>query len=48
MARKWLFSIVDMENEESNQLKWPVFKEIFKKEYAIQKNYKIIIEDLSN
>jgi hypothetical protein len=32
MACKWLFSMVDMENEQLAELKWSDFKDIFKQE----------------
>jgi hypothetical protein len=46
LARKWLFSVVDKENEELTQLKWSVFKDIFKHEYTIKTNEQFILEGL--
>jgi hypothetical protein len=47
-AQKWLFSMVDMDNNEPDQHLWSDFKDIFKKESAIQTNQRLILEGLSN
>jgi hypothetical protein len=47
-ARKWLSSMVDMENEEPEQHLWTEFKDVFKKEYTVQANERLILEGLSN
>jgi hypothetical protein len=47
-AREWLSSIVDWNTDEDVQLVWSDFKDLFKQEYALQTNDKLILEGLSN
>jgi hypothetical protein len=47
-AREWLSSIVDWSTDENVQLVWSDFKDLFKQEYAVQTNDKLILEGLSN
>jgi hypothetical protein len=47
-APEWLSSMVDMDNEDPNQLLWMDFKGLFKQEYAVQTNDRLILEGLSN
>jgi hypothetical protein len=47
-AREWLSSIVDWNTDENIRLVWSDFKDLFKQEYAVQTNDKLILEGLSN
>jgi hypothetical protein len=47
-AREWLSSIVDWNSDEDVHLVWSDFKDLFKQEYAVQTNDKLILEGLSN
>jgi hypothetical protein len=47
-AREWLSSVVDWYVDEHNQPLWSDFKEIFKQEYAVQTNQRLILEGLVN
>jgi hypothetical protein len=47
-AREWLPSIVDWNTDENVRLVWLDFKDLFKQEYAVQTNDKLILEGLSN
>ena len=47
-AREWLSSIVDWSTDEDVRLVWSDFKDLFKQEYAVQTNDKLILEGLSN
>jgi hypothetical protein len=47
-AREWLSSIVDWNTDENVRLVWSDFKDLFKQEYAVQTNDKLILEGLSN
>jgi hypothetical protein len=47
-AREWLSSIVDWNTDEIVRLVSSDFKDLFKQEYAIQTNDKLILEGLSN
>jgi hypothetical protein len=47
-AREWLSSIVDWNTDETVRLVWSDFKDLFKQEYAVQTNDKLILEGLSN
>jgi hypothetical protein len=47
-AREWLSSLVDWDDDEHNQPLWSDFKEIFKQEYAVQINERLILEGLAN
>jgi hypothetical protein len=47
-AREWLSLVVDWDDDEHNQPLWSDFKEIFKQEYAIQTNQRLILEGLAN
>jgi hypothetical protein len=47
-AREWLSSIVDWNTDENVRLVWLDFKDLFKQEYAVQTNDKLILEGLSN
>ncbi len=44
-AREWLSSVVDWDNDEHDQPLWSNFKDVFKQEYAIQTNERLILED---
>jgi len=48
LAREWLSSIVDWNTDENVRLVWSDFKDLFKQEYAVQTNDKLILEGLSN
>jgi hypothetical protein len=43
-----LSSIVNWNTEENVRLVWSDFKDLFKQEYAVQNNDKLILEGLSN
>jgi len=47
-AQEWLSSIVDWNTDENVRLAWSDFKDLFKQEYAVQTNDKLILEGLSN
>jgi hypothetical protein len=47
-VREWFLSMVDMENFTQVQLMWTRFKPLFRQEFAVQSNDKLIIEGLSN
>jgi len=47
-AREWLSSIVDWNTDKNVRLVWSDFKDLFKQEYAVQTNDKLILEGLSN
>jgi hypothetical protein len=47
-ALEWLSSVVDWDNDEHDQPLWSDFKEIFKQEYAVQTNERLILEGLAN
>jgi Ty3 transposon capsid-like protein len=47
-AREWLSSIVDWNADENVRLVWSDFEDLFKQEYAVQTNNKLILEGLSN
>jgi hypothetical protein len=47
-AREWLSSIVDWNTDDNVRLLWSDFKDLFKQEYAVQTNDKLILEGLSN
>jgi hypothetical protein len=47
-AREWLSSIVDWNTDETVQLVWSDFKDLFKQEYVVQTSDKLILEGLSN
>jgi hypothetical protein len=47
-AREWLSSVVNWDDNEHNQPLWSDFKEIFKQEYTVQTNKRLILEGLSN
>jgi len=47
-AREWLSSVADWDDDEHNQPLWSDFKEIFKNEYAVQTNERLILEGLAN
>jgi hypothetical protein len=47
-AREWLSSIVDWNTDETVRLVWSDFKDLFKQEYAVQTNDKLILQGLSN
>ena len=42
-AREWLSSIVDWNTDENVRLVWSDFKDLFKQEYAVQTNDKLIL-----
>jgi hypothetical protein len=46
-AQEWLSSVVDWEDDEHDQYLWSHIKDIFKKEYAVQTNERLILEGLS-
>ncbi len=46
--QEWLSSIVDWNMDENFRLVWSDFKDLFKQEYAVQTNDKLILEGLSN
>ncbi len=48
LARKWLSSVVDWDDDERDQPVWSEFKDIFKQEYAVQTNERLILEGLAN
>jgi hypothetical protein len=48
LAKEWLSSIVDWNTDENVRLVWLYFKDLFKQEYAVQTNGKLILEGLSN
>jgi hypothetical protein len=47
-AREWLSSVADWDDDEHDQPLWSDFKEIFKNEYAVQTNERLILEGLEN
>jgi Ty3 transposon capsid-like protein len=47
-AREWLSSVVDWDDDKHDQPVWSDFKDIFKQEYAIQTNERLILEGLAN
>jgi hypothetical protein len=47
-AREWLFSFVKMENYKPEDLTWTRFKLLFRREFAVQSDDKLIIDRLSN
>jgi hypothetical protein len=47
-AREWLSSVADWDDDEHDQPLWSDFKEIFKNQYAIQTNERLILEGLAN
>jgi len=47
-AREWLSSIVNWNTDKNVRLVWSDFKNLFKQEYAVQTNDKLILEGLSN
>jgi hypothetical protein len=47
-AREWLSSIVNWNTDENVRLVWSDFKDLFKQEYTVQTNDKLILEGLSN
>jgi hypothetical protein len=47
-AQEWLSSIIDWNTDEDVRLVWSDFKDLFKQEYAVQTNDKLILEGLSN
>jgi hypothetical protein len=47
-AREWLSSVADWDDDEHDQPLWSNFKEIFKNEYAVQTNERLILEGLAN
>jgi hypothetical protein len=47
-AREWLSSMADWDDDEHEQPLWSDFKEIFKNEYAVQTNERLILEGLAN
>ncbi len=47
-AREWLSSVVNWDDDEHDQPLWSDFKEIFKQEYAVQTNHRLILEGLAN
>ena len=47
-ARERLSSVVNWDDDEHNQPPWSDFKEIFKQEYAVQTNKRLIPEGLAN
>jgi hypothetical protein len=47
-AREWLSSIVQWNLDKNIRLLWSNFKDLFKQEYAVQTNDKLILEGLSN
>jgi hypothetical protein len=47
-AREWLSSVVDWNNDETVRPLWSDFKDLFKQEYAVQTNERLILEGLSN
>jgi Ty3 transposon capsid-like protein len=47
-AQEWLSSVVDWDDDEHDQLMWSDFKEIFKQEYTVQTNERLILEGLAN
>jgi hypothetical protein len=48
VARKWLFSVVNMVNYSTDQLLCSNLKPCFLKEFAVQLNDELIMEGLSN
>jgi hypothetical protein len=46
-AREWLSSVVNWDDDEHDQPLWSDFKEIFKQEYAVQTNERLMLEGLS-
>jgi hypothetical protein len=47
-AWEWLSSAADWDDDEHEQPLWSDFKEIFKNEYAVQTNKRLILEGLAN
>ncbi len=47
-AREWLSSVVDWDDDEHDQPLWSDFKEVFKQEYTVQTNERLILEGLAN
>jgi hypothetical protein len=48
LAREWISSVVDLDDNEHDQTLWSDFKEIFKQEYPVQTNERLILEGLVN
>jgi len=48
LAREWLSSVVNWDNDEHDEPLWSDFKDIFKQEYAVQTNERLILEGLAN
>jgi len=48
VARRWLYSMVDMLDYADDQLIWSTFKPMFQAEFMVQSNDKLIMEGLSN
>jgi Ty3 transposon capsid-like protein len=48
VAREWLPSVVDWDDEEHDQPLWSDFKDVFKQEYTVQMNKRLILEELAN
>jgi len=46
-AREWLSSMVDMDDDKQDWYLWSDFKDLFKQEYAVQTNERLILEGLS-
>jgi hypothetical protein len=44
LAREWLSSVADWDDDQHKQPLWSNFKEIFKNEYAVQTNKRLILE----
>jgi hypothetical protein len=47
-ACKWLSSVVDWDDDECDQPVWSKFKDVFKQEYTVQTNKRLILEGLAN
>ncbi len=47
-ARQWLSSVMDWDDDELDQPVWSEFKDVFKHEYAVQTNKRLILEGLAN
>jgi len=48
LAREWLSSVADWDEDEHDQPLWSDFKEIFKNEYTVQTNERLILEGSAN
>ncbi len=48
LAREWLSSVADWDDDEHEQPLWSDFKEILKNEYAVQTNERLILEGLAS